>query len=117
NCYRLGWTATVLCVTSNFIPTGEIKGAFQMYVMYFTCLYLYVGECLFAYTIFRLYKCMCVSVCVCVCVCVCTYICLCDFCLFAYTIYRLYKCMCVSVCVCVCVCVCQSLCLPRGWHA
>ena len=41
--YRLGWTATVLCVTSHFIPTGKIKGAFQMYVMYFTCLYLYVG--------------------------------------------------------------------------
>ena len=41
---RLGWTATVLCVTSHFIPTGEVRGAFQKHAKNNTCLYLYAGE-------------------------------------------------------------------------
>ena len=45
--YKLGWTATVLCVTSNFIPTGEVRGAFQMYAkkQYMPVSTVYAGEC------------------------------------------------------------------------
>src|SRR4029434_287847 len=94
-----------LIQSSHFIPTGEVREAFQMYVKKIhACISIWVSICLC-----MLCYCHTVGVCVCgvlcvlwcvwvcggvdVCVCVCVYVCVC-------------VCVCVRACVCVCVCVC-----------